>query len=405
MNKIMTAQKHTKNDIHTVTPKSSRLVSLDAIRGFDMLWIMGGERIIFALRDLTGLAIFAQAANQMGHAVWNGFHFYDLIFPLFLFVAGVSLPFSMEKRKANGERKSKIYRHIFVRMITLVIFGIIFNSLYELRWSDIQEGGWDHIRYASVLGRIGLGWFFAALIVLNSNPKWWYAWFGGILLFYWAILALIPVPGYGAGNLTMAGSLVGYIDRLLLPGHLYNEIHDPEGILSNIPAISTALMGAITGNFLRMPDQRISGQRKALWMVLIGIVSLGTGWLWGLVFPINKNLWTSSFVLYAGGWSLVLLAVFYLVIDVWGWKKWAFFFVVIGLNSITIYMFQAVISRLFFIIKAALFRFNDSTIFVFGGIIKSFAGDWLPLINAVGYTTFCWVFLYLLYRKRIFLKI
>jgi len=377
-----------KNQEQTTSavPKSNRLVSLDALRGFDMLWIMGGERIITALADLTGAAALTWAATQMDHVEWNGFHFYDLIFPLFLFIAGVSMPFSMDKRLAAGESKAKIYRHIFVRMITLVIFGIIYNGFLELNWG--------HIRYASVLGRIGLGWFFAALIVLNSKPKWWYAWFGGILLFYWAILSLIPVPGYGAGNLTMEGSLVGYIDRMLLPGHLYKEIHDPEGILSTIPAISTALMGALTGNFLRIPYQKISGLKKALWMGLAGIVSLGAGWLWGLAFPINKNLWTSSFVIYTGGWSLILLALFYLIIDVWGWKKWAFFFIVIGMNSITIYMLQA-----------GIINFRSSTEFFFGGIIKSLAENWQPLIGAIGYTTVCWVLLYILYKYRIFLKV
>jgi predicted acyltransferase len=382
----MTDKSKVQNESKTEQPKSNRLISLDALRGFDMLWIMGGERIITALADLTGAAALTWAATQMEHVEWNGFHFYDLIFPLFLFIAGVSMPLSMDKRLAAGESKVKIYRHIFMRMITLVIFGIIYNGFLEFDWG--------HTRYASVLGRIGLGWFFAALIVLNSKPKWWYAWFGGILLFYWAVLALIPVPGYGAGNLTMEGSIVGYVDRLLLPGRLYLEVHDPEGILSTIPAISTALMGAITGNFLRIPNQKISGLKKALWMGIAGIVSLGAGWLWGLALPINKNLWTSSFVIYTGGWSLILLALFYLFIDVWGWKKWAFFFIVIGMNSITIYMLQA-----------GIINFSSSTEFFFGGIIKSLAENWQPLIGAIGYTTVCWVFLYILYKYRIFLKV
>jgi predicted acyltransferase len=378
--------KASQNQNASPEPKSKRLISLDALRGFDMLWIMGGERIITALANLTGASALIWAANQMDHVEWNGFHFYDLIFPLFLFIAGVSLPFSLDKRLSSGESKVKIYRHLFVRLIILIIFGIIYNGFLQFNWG--------HIRYPSVLARIGLGWFFAALIVLNFKPQWWFAWFGGILLFYWGILKLIPVPGFGAGNLTMEGSIVGYIDRLLVPGHLYRDIHDPEGILSTIPAVSTALLGAITGHFLGVPNQRISGVKKALWIGLAGIVSLGVGWLWGLIFPINKNLWTSSFVLYAGGWSLLMLAIFYLIIDVWGWKKWAFFFIVIGMNSITIYMLQA-----------GIINFRSSTEFFFGGIIKSFAENWQPLIAAIGYTTVCWVFLYILYRKKIFLKV
>ncbi|KPK86279.1 MAG: hypothetical protein AMS27_05400 [Bacteroides sp. SM23_62_1] len=382
----MTTNKQDDSKVNSGQFKTDRLMSLDALRGFDMLWIMGGNRIIIALADLTGLAFFTWAAKHMHHAVWDGFRFYDMIFPLFLFIAGVSMPYSFAKRKAKGETMKKIYRHVFQRMITLVIFGIIYNQFLQFDWGNI--------RYASVLGRIGLAWFFAALIVLNSNPKWWYAWFGGILLFYWAILMLIPVPGFGAGNLTMEGSLVGYIDRLLLPGRLYKEVHDPEGILGTIPAVATALMGALTGNFLRISDQQIKRLYKGLLIGAAGIVSLGIGWLWGLIFPINKNLWTSSYVLYAGGLSLILLSLFYLIIDVWGWKKWAFFFVVIGLNSITIYMLQA-----------GIINFRSSTMFFFGGLIKSFSENWQPLITALGYTTICWIFLYILYRKKIFLKV
>jgi predicted acyltransferase len=370
----------------TDSTKGKRLVSLDALRGFDMLWIMGGEKIIIALADLTGMTFFTWAAVQMHHAEWNGFHFYDLIFPLFLFIAGVSMPFSFDKRTASGQSRKKIYRHIFQRMIILVIFGIIYNGFLQFQWGEI--------RYASVLGRIGLGWFFAALIVFNSSPKWWYAWFGGILVFYWAIMALIPVPGYGAGNLTVEGSLAAYIDRMLLPGKLYLDVHDPEGILSTIPAISTALLGAITGSFLRIPDTQIPRFRKALWMGAAGIISLVLGLAWGIVFPINKNLWTSSFVLYAGGWSLLLLFLFYLVIDVWQRKRWAFFFIVIGMNSITIYMLQA-----------GIIKFSSSSEFFFGGLIQSFSESWQPLISSIGYTTVCWVLLYILFKQKLFLKV
>jgi len=366
--------------------KNERLLSLDALRGFDMLFIMGGGQIIIALADLTGLTCLAWAATQMHHEVWNGFHFYDIIFPLFLFVAGVSMPFSFAKRLSKGEPRSKIYRHIFQRMIILVIFGIICNGFLWFEWGDI--------RYASVLARIGLGWFFAALIVFNSKPKWWPIWFGGILFFYWGIMMLIPVPGHGAGVLTQEGSLVGYIDRLLLPGKLYNGNHDPEGILSTIPAISTALLGAITGNFLRIPDTQIPRIKKAMWMGIAGGVALLIGWSWGTVFPINKNLWTSSFVMFAGGMSLLLLALFYLIIDVWQFRRWAFFFVVIGMNSITIYMLQR-----------GIINFNSSRDFFFGGLINSFSENWQPLITAICYTTVCWVFLYILYRKKIFLKV
>jgi predicted acyltransferase len=192
----------------------------------------------------------------------------------------------------------------------------------------------------------------------------------------------------------MEGSLAGYIDRLLLPGKLFNNVHDPEGILSTIPAVATALMGALTGNLLMIPVRQIPPMKKVLIMLVAGIISLGAGWLWGYIFSINKNLWTSSFVLYAGGWSLLLLSVFYLVIDVWGRRKWAVFFIVIGMNSITIYMLQA-----------GIINFRSSAMFFFGGLIKSLSDSWQPLVGAIAYTLVCWVFLYILYRNKLFLKV
>ena len=373
-----------KNDERGTT--SRRLVSLDALRGFDMLFIMGGERIVTALAELTGAGCLTWAATQMDHVEWNGFHFYDMIFPLFLFIAGVSMPFSLARRQAKGEPRKKIYRHMFQRMIILVAFGIIYNGFLRFDWGNI--------RYASVLGRIGLGWFFAALIVFNAKPRWWPIWFGGILLFYWGIMMLVPVPGYGAGVLTREGSLAGYVDRLLLPGRLFLGNHDPEGILSTIPAVSTALLGAITGNFLRMPDTLVPKLKKAMWMGIAGLVSLGIGWSWGTVFPVNKNLWTSSFVMFAGGWSLLLLTVFYLIIEVWNLRRWSVIFTVIGMNSITIYMLQA-----------GIINFRSTRDFFFSGLIHSFPENWQPLVSALGYTAVCWVLLYILYRKKIFLKV
>ena len=179
------------------------------------------------------------------------------------------------------------------------------------------------------------------MIVLNTQWRSQGYWFVGLLLVYWAAMMWIPVPGHGAGQLTVEGNLAAYLDRLLLPGRLYLDVHDPEGLFATIPAISTALMGALTGNMLR--SDTLNPNRKALLMVGAGVVFLLLGWLWNLNFPVNKNLWSSSFVLVAGGWSLILLALFYTLIDMWGWKKWAFFFVVIGLNSITIYMANGLI--------------------------------------------------------------
>ncbi len=366
--------------------KNERLMSLDALRGFDMFWITGGHLVIAALAGLTGWGVFNWLESQMHHAEWHGFMFYDLIFPLFLFISGVTWPFSLRKRRSGGRTMGSIHGHMIQRMLLLVFFGMIYNGLLKFDF--------EHMRYASVLARIGIAWFFAALIVTHTKPVWWHAFFAGILLSYWAMLALIPVPGHGAGDYSMEGSLVGHIDRLLLPGKLYKTVHDPEGILSTFPAIATALMGSITGNFLMKSDMKIPRIRKFYFMFLAGALVLLAGWAWGHVFPVNKNLWTSSFVLVAGGISLLFLAIFYLVIDIWEYRGWAFFFSVIGMNAITIYMLQA-----------GIINFWDTTEFFFAGLTGKIGGEWGAFLMASGYVAVVWTFLYILYKKRIFLRV
>jgi len=368
------------------TQKSERLLSLDALRGFDMFWIAGGEVIIAAIAKYTHWPVFNWLHIQMEHAEWNGFHFYDLIFPLFLFLAGVSMPFSVLKRKERGDSPKAIYLHLLKRLGLLIALGMIYNGILYLDWPNI--------RFASVLARIGLGWFFASVIVLNFKPKAIVIWFWGILLGYWAFMTLIPVPGFGAGNLTLEGNLSAYSGRLLLPGQLYDKVMDPEGILSTIPAISTGLLGALTGLFLRDNKLKWNKMQKGLILAGTGALLIGVAALWNPLFPINKKMWTSSFVLCAGGSSLLLLSVFYLIIDAWGFRKWAFPFVVIGMNSITIYMMQPAFQGFSY--------FKD---FVFGGFIHLFSEPVQPVLNSIAYVFVGWLVLYFLYKKKIFLKV
>lgn len=367
-------------------PKQQRLLSLDALRGFDMLWITGGQRIIYALATLTGCPIFKWMHLQMHHVKWEGFAFYDLIFPLFLFLAGVSMPFSFGKRLSRGDSKMSIYRHAFVRMITLIVLGMLYNRILNL---DME-----HLRFASVLGRIGIAWFFAAIIFLNTSLNWQVVWFWGLLITYYLMMQFIPVPGFGAGILTPEGNLAGYIDRMFLPGTLFMETMEPEGILSTIPSVSTALLGVFAGTLLHSQEVNLSKVKKGLILLGAGIIFLALGELLGLFFPIIKKLWTSSFALYAGGWSLLFLGIFYLIIDAWGIKKWTFFFVVIGLNPITIYLVQYKI-----------INFNTMRDFFFGGFMRITPDSIAPLIGSIGYVVCMWTFLYILYRKKIFLKV
>ena len=260
--------------------------------------------------------------------------------------------------------------------------------------TDCFSFDFDNLRYASVLGRIGLAWMFAALIVMNSKIRWQAIWCAVILLGYWAVLTLIPIPGYGAGNLTVEGSIVGYVDRMLLPGKLYLGIHDPEGILSTIPAIATALLGMLTGQLLRTKPTSIPAYRKLGILAASGVILLLLSQLWNLVLPINKNLWTSSFVLITAGFSLLFLSLFYLIMDIWYVRWWAFPFIVIGLNPITIYLAQA-----------GMINFRSTADYFFGGLIRFAPEPNQAFWSALAYFLVSWLFLYFLFRKKIFLKV
>lgn len=362
-----------------------RLLSLDALRGFDMFWIIGGASIFRALARVTDSRLLDWIKIQTFHADWNGFRFFDLIFPLFLFIAGVSYPYSLESRKEKGQTGRDIVKHIIRRGLILVLLGIVYNG--------ILVNSLNEIRYASVLGRIGLAWMFAALIVLYLKPRWQIILFVFFLVVYNALMVFIPVPGYGAGVLTLEGSLASYIDQLLLPGKLYFGSLDPEGILSTIPAISTALLGMFTGQFLKTSNKHFSEPRKFYYMIGSGVILILLSLIWNLFFPINKNLWSSSFVLCTGGISLILLSIFYLILDIWKVRAWAFPFVVIGLNPITIYMVQKIID----------IEYTNN--YLFGSIINQYSGRFNDFWEAMTYFIISWLFLYFLHKRKIYFKV
>ena len=371
--------------------RSERLLSLDVLRGFDMFWIIGGKQILVAISVLTSAQWIDWTLARMKHPEWHGFEPWDLIFPLFLFIAGVATPLSIQHRRRRGDSDRKIYGHILLRGVLLVVLGVVHNGL-PTDWTT--TAGWQNHRYPSVLGRIGLAYLFAALIVMRTDLRGRLLWIVGLLVGYWAALRFIPVPGFGAGDFTAGHTLTDYLDRLLVPGALYQGDRDPEGLGGVVPAIATALLGAITGQMLMRSDR--SGVQKTLRMFFGGLVCLGLGWAWDqesvLQFPINKNLWSSSFVLYCAGWSLELLGVFYLVIDVWKLRWGSTFFIVIGANSIFIYMAPQFIDFYYTAnqILAGLFS-----------LVPHFSG----LILALSVFAIKWSLLYLMYRKKIFLKI
>ncbi len=360
-----------------------RIASVDALRGFDMFWIAGGESIIHALYKVWPSAATRTLNMQFEHVPWDGFHFYDLIFPLFLFVVCVVLPFSLTRRMEEGADRRQFYRHILKRFLLLFLFGLVYNGLLDFIIHTLRIPG--------VLQRITLCYLVAALVVMNTKVRGQAIVAGSILIVYWLIIKLIPVPGIGAGVITPEGNLAGYLDRLIIPLRFCcYTFGDNEGLLSTLPAISTCLLGVLAGHWLR--SGKYTPNRKVFGLAAAGVASLFVAWVWSFNFPIIKNIWSSSFVLCAGGWSLLLLALFYWIIDVRGYQRWSFFFKVIGMNAITIYLVD---------------RFFD-----FGVITKVFLHGLLPMIGQIepliwscSVVFTMWLFLYFLYRQKIFLRV
>ncbi|MEN6576625.1 MAG: DUF5009 domain-containing protein [Phycisphaerales bacterium] len=360
---------------------SARVLSIDALRGFDMFWIIGGGAIFDSLAEIWKHPITETIGVQLSHVEWEGFHFEDLIFPLFVFVMGVVLPFSICRRVERGENLVRVHLHIVRRTALLLLLGLIYNGLLEFNWPEM--------RWPGVLQRIALCYFFASLIAIHLRWRAQVILVGAVLLLYWAVTMLVPVPGYGAGNLTMEGCLSSWIDQHVIPGSLCYKYGDNEGLISTFPAVCTALLGALAGQWLRSDR---TGSCKAAGLAAAGASCVAVGYAWGCVFPIIKILWTSSYVLFAGGWSLLLLALFYWVIDVKGYHRLAFFFVVIGMNAITVYFLQRFVS------------FGAIAQFFLGGI-AGHVGMFSPLVLPLGAFAARWLLLWFLYRHKAFFRV
>jgi predicted acyltransferase len=363
-----------------VNPGGQRIASIDALRGFAMLWIIGGSEVFQSLAKVHKTPVTEFLARQMEHAGWSGFHFLDLIFPLFLFLVGVLLPFTIGRRVEQGADRQALYLHIVKRTIVLIVLGLIDYGVLRFDWAQT--------RWSTVLGRIGICYCFAALLVIHTRWRTQALVGGAILLVFWAALLFVPVPAYGPGVLTPEGCLTTYVDQQLLPGKLGLGLYDRQGVLSTFTALATTLLGVLTGHWLRAGH---SARRKIAGLLGAGLACLVLGYAWGKVFFLSRNIWTSSFVVYAGGWSLLLLALFYWIIDVKGYRRWALVLIVIGLNSITIWVGQRFVD------------FSTPAGFLFSGLLQ-YAGTLKPVFAAFSVLLLKWLFLYFLHRHQIYLK-
>lgn len=346
-----------------------------------MFWIAGGDTLATAILKNIDSAQAKSMSEQFEHVDWAGFRFYDLIFPLFMFLVGCVIPFSLEKYRSQP---GAVYSRIIRRTLLLFLLGLVCNGLLKFEFSTL--------RYAGVLQRIAICYGIASLLFLHLSLRKLLITLATILLGYWAVFAFVPVPGGVAGDYSKEGNLGGYLDRTLLPGRIPDQWYgygDNEGLLSTIPAVATVLLGCLAGLWLRTNR---GGWEKAAGLLGAGLLCLVTGTIWGWSFPVIKNLWTSSFVLVAGGWSLILLSLFYSVIDVMGYRRWAWFWAVIGVNAITIYIVPRFID------------FDKMAAFFLPGIAR-LSGAWGPAVLAAGSLAAQWLFLYWLYRNKTFLRL
>jgi len=423
---------------------TQRLLSVDALRGFDMFWIIGANSLVYALQRMRSTPATRFLADQFEHADWEGFHFYDLIFPLFVFIVGVSMVFSLPRTLERMGRAEALKR-VFRRSVLLYLCGMFYHGGLSRAWPDV--------RFSGVLNRIALAYFFAGVLFCFFRPRALAAICAGLLIGYWALMTFVPIRDialtrehlamladrtgdselaanfrdktlinpttvknspvwaatkkmfYGttnwvSGKFDQGRNLSDHLDFQFLPGHFNAYEHvwaEPQGYLSTLPSIATCLLGVFAGLLLK--NTSIEDKRKVVCLILFGIAGVALGWLWSLQFPVIKRAWTSSYVLVAGGYSSILLGIFYLVVDVWRARTWCQPFVWMGMNSITVYLVAEIIGG-----------FNSVAMRLVGGNVSLFfdthvaKGFGSLVTSLVGLGLAFW-FVRFLYQRKIFIRL
>ena len=368
----------------TSSIESQRLVSLDVFRGIT----------IAGMVLVNNPGTWEHIYWPLEHATWSGWTPTDLVFPFFVFIVGVSIPLAFAKRMESGGGTRDLYLKIIKRTLIIFAIGLFLNGLPYF--------GLAEYRIPGVLQRLAVCYFFASIIFLNTRVRTQIGIALGLLIFYWLLVKLVPAPGFAAGDLTKEGSLPSYVDRVVFGKHVWAQakVYDPEGLLSTIPAISTCLIGVLTGTWLRTEKTRYE---KAAGMFVVGAVCVAVGWAWNSFFVINKALWTSSYVLFTGGLALQFLSICYWLIDIKGYRRWAKPFEVFGLNAIALYVVADVLAMLLGVIKVGGEPLG-------GWIFTHLFASWASPINAslamaICFVLVCLALMWILYNRKIFLKV
>lgn len=368
----------------TLSPaKSKRLISLDALRGFT----------IAAMVIVNDPGTWQHIYWPLRHAEWNGCTITDLIFPFFLFIVGVSIALAYSKRLETNVPKKSLYRKIIIRAINIYLLG-----LFLWLWPEFD---FSSIRWVGVLQRISFVFLVCALLFLNTNWKQQIKIGAAILVLYYIIIAYIPVPGIGKPDLSIPeGNWANYLDTLILPGVMYQKTWDPEGLLSTFPAIVSGIIGMLIGKlYLSVKDEN----KRLVWLFFVGFAMFLAGGLWNWFFPINKNLWTSSFVLYTAGLGTLGLAACILVVDIWGYTRWTFLGRVYGANAITSYVLAGMLTLVFYRTKIG----GSSLNVWFMSSLTPLGLDprFVSMLYAVIYMLIIFIPALIMYRKKIFIKV
>jgi predicted acyltransferase len=365
------------------SPVSERIAAIDALRGFDMFWIVGGQELALAAAAWLTSPAPKWLEYHLEHVEWEGFSAWDLIMPLFLFVVGAAMPFSLSRKAELGQTKAQLYGKMIRRCLVLWLLGMIVQgNLLDFNASTL------HL-YSNTLQAIAVGYLVAGIVILNVGVVGQIAFTAAMLVGYWLLLTRVPFQGHAAGVLEPNANVAMAVDEYVLGP--FRDGTTYTWVLSGMTFAATTMLGVFGGQVLRAAWSQAT---KFIVLTMLGVVSLAGGYAWAtwLGFPIIKHIWTSSMVLWAAGWSYLLLAAFYLLIDVLGWRRWAFFFMVIGMNAITIYVAWHLIS------------FEQISEGLVGGLARHL-GAAGPVAVAATSVGLGWLALYHLYRQKIFLRV